>query len=147
MFSKSLSLLCALCLAAIPSMSAAEGLDGRSQDGIKRDGIFTGPFMQSPHLSDEDLISIIAFLRSDDPLTAPRDIDDRQMKVTFLTKLLLHVAWKPLPVLFNWSLAVSRTQRQKILSLSTLLENRPWETTWWSSPGARTGMSWRSPRT
>ena len=31
MFSKSLSLLCALCLAAIPSMSAAEGLDGISQ--------------------------------------------------------------------------------------------------------------------
>jgi mono/diheme cytochrome c family protein len=66
--------------------------------GIRRDGVFTGPFMQSPHLSDEDLISIIAFLRSDDPLTAPRDVDDRQIKPTFLTKLLLHVAWKPLAV-------------------------------------------------
>ena len=39
---KSLSLLCALCLAAIPSMSAAEGLDGRSQNVARKDGISEG---------------------------------------------------------------------------------------------------------
>ena len=42
MSSKSLSLLCALCLAAIPSMSAAEGLDGGLQNVARRDGISEG---------------------------------------------------------------------------------------------------------
>ena len=65
--------------------------------GIARDGRFTGPFMQSPHLSDEDLASIVAFLRSDDPWVAARDVDDRAVEPSFLFKMLMHVAWKPTP--------------------------------------------------
>ncbi len=66
--------------------------------GVRRDGVFTGPFMQMPHLADEDIYSIIAFLRSDDPWTEPKAVDDRHWQPTFLAKLLMHVAWKPLPM-------------------------------------------------
>jgi mono/diheme cytochrome c family protein len=64
--------------------------------GVRRDGVFTGPFMQSPHLADEDLYSIIAFLRSEDPWTEPKDVEDRQWQPTFLAKLLMHVAFAPM---------------------------------------------------
>ncbi len=63
--------------------------------GVRRDGIFTGPFMQSPHLADEDLYSIIAFLRSDDPWTAPQDVDDRNWQPSFLAKFLMNMVFKP----------------------------------------------------
>ncbi len=66
--------------------------------GIRRDGVFTGPFMQSPFLADEDIYSIIAFLRSDDPSLTAKDVDDRQWEPTFLAKLLMHVAFKPMPM-------------------------------------------------
>ena len=66
--------------------------------GVARDGKFSGPIMQSPLLADEDLLSIIAFLRSEDPWTAPQDVDDRNWQPTFLAKLLMHVAFKPMPV-------------------------------------------------
>lgn len=66
--------------------------------GVRRDGVFSGPFMQSPHLADEDLYSIIAFLRSDDPWVRARDVDDRSWEPTFVAKLLMHVAFKPLPI-------------------------------------------------
>jgi mono/diheme cytochrome c family protein len=66
--------------------------------GIEKNGNFTGPLMASPFLGDEDLISIIAFLRSDDPWVKARDIDDKQMEPKFLLKMLMHVAWKPAPV-------------------------------------------------
>ena len=64
--------------------------------GVRRDGYFTGPFMQSPYLADEDMSSIIAFLRSDDPSLAATDKDDRQWQPTFLAKILMHVAFKPM---------------------------------------------------
>ena len=42
--------------------------------GIRRDGRYAPPYMvKLPHASDEDILSIIAFLRSDDPLVAPND--------------------------------------------------------------------------
>jgi mono/diheme cytochrome c family protein len=66
--------------------------------GIEKSGKFTGPLMASPFLADEDLISIIAFLRSDDPWVQAQDVDDRQMQPTFLLKMLMHVAWKSPPV-------------------------------------------------
>jgi mono/diheme cytochrome c family protein len=66
--------------------------------GVRRDGVFSGPFMQSPHLADEDLYAIIAFLRSDDPWMRARDVDDKQWQPTFLAKLLMHVAFNVLPM-------------------------------------------------
>jgi mono/diheme cytochrome c family protein len=51
-----------------------------------------------PHMSDEDLASIIAFLRSDDPMVEPSDRDAPGItRPSFLTKLLSHVAFKKLP--------------------------------------------------
>jgi mono/diheme cytochrome c family protein len=67
--------------------------------GITRTGRYTPPWMPKyPHMSDEDLESIIAFLRSDDPVTAPAAVNPPGIsKPSFLTKLLTHLVFKPLP--------------------------------------------------
>jgi len=67
--------------------------------GVKRDGQYAPPWMvKLPHLSDDDLASIIAFLRSDDPMVAASDQDPPGVtQPSFLSKLLSHVAFKKLP--------------------------------------------------
>ncbi len=67
--------------------------------GVKRDGQYTPPWMvKLPHISDEDLASIIAFLRSDDSMVEASDRDPPGVtRPSFLTKLLCHVAFKKLP--------------------------------------------------
>ena len=67
--------------------------------GIARTGRYAPPWMPKyPHMSDEDLESIIAFLRSDDPVTAPAAVNPPGVsKPSFLTKLLTHLIFKPLP--------------------------------------------------
>jgi mono/diheme cytochrome c family protein len=67
--------------------------------GVKRDGRYAPPYMvKLPHLSDEDLASIIAFLHSDDRLVEA--VDQPAPGVTrpsFLTKLLCHTVFGKLP--------------------------------------------------
>jgi mono/diheme cytochrome c family protein len=66
--------------------------------GIARDGRYTPPWMvKLPNASDEDLRDIIAFLRSDDPLVQARDVDNRESRPSFFTRLLCRVAFKPFP--------------------------------------------------
>lgn len=67
--------------------------------GIDRKGNYLPPWMvKLPHMSDEDIQSIVAFLRSDDPLVAPVAVDPPgRTQPSFLTKFLSHVAFKPLP--------------------------------------------------
>ena len=66
--------------------------------GIKRDGNFAPPWMQKfPLMSDEDLYSVIAWLRSDDPMLAPSDVQQPACEPSFLSKMLCRVAFKPLP--------------------------------------------------
>src|SRR5215467_3226241 len=67
--------------------------------GITRTGRYAPPWMPKyPHMSDEDLESVIAFLRSEDPVTAPAAVNPPGIsKPSFLTKLLTHVTFKPLP--------------------------------------------------
>lgn len=65
--------------------------------GIARDGRFTGPFMMAPNLADEDVHAIIAFLRSDDPWVAAKDVDDRESEATLLFKMLARFAFPPPP--------------------------------------------------
>jgi len=67
--------------------------------GVKRDGQYTPPWMvKLPHMSDEDLASVIAFLRSDDSMVEASDRDPPGVtRPSFLTKLLCHVAFKKLP--------------------------------------------------
>jgi cytochrome c2 len=51
-----------------------------------------------PLTSDDDIESIVAFLRSDDPLVAPAAQDPPGFtRPSFLTKVLTHTVFKPLP--------------------------------------------------
>jgi mono/diheme cytochrome c family protein len=67
--------------------------------GIDRTGRYTPPWMPKlPHMSDDDLESVIAFLRSSDPMMAPAAVRPPGVsKPTFFTKLLTHLVFKPLP--------------------------------------------------
>lgn len=66
--------------------------------GIARDGRYTPPWMAKlPHMGDEDLYSIVAFLRSDDPMVAASEEPNVPCKPGLLAKLLTHTVWRPLP--------------------------------------------------
>jgi mono/diheme cytochrome c family protein len=65
--------------------------------GIKRTGRFAGPFMQFPLMSDEDLASIIVFLRSAAPEVQPSERRQPPSELTFLGKMWLKILVKPLP--------------------------------------------------
>jgi len=67
--------------------------------GVRPDGQYYPPWMAKlPHLSDEDLASIVAFLRSDDPRVAPANVDPPGMtRPSFLSKLLSHVVFRKMP--------------------------------------------------
>ena len=64
--------------------------------GIRRDGMYTPPWMPKlARIQDEDLMSIIAFLRSDDSLVMADPTPDFESQPSFLAKFLAHVAFKP----------------------------------------------------
>ncbi len=61
-------------------------------------GQFVPPYMPKlMHIADEDLNSIIAFLRSDDPLVQAEKAEGPETQPSFLTKFLSYVAFKPYP--------------------------------------------------
>lgn len=67
--------------------------------GVKRDGQYAPPYMAKlPHMSDEDIASIVAFLRSDDPWVQPAEVPSVPSEPSFMTKFLSTVAFKPLPM-------------------------------------------------
>ena len=64
--------------------------------GIKRNGKYAPPWMvKLPRIADEDIYSIIAFLRSDDSLVQAAPVPSRESEPSFLAKFLCHVAFKP----------------------------------------------------
>jgi mono/diheme cytochrome c family protein len=67
--------------------------------GVDRNGVYIPPYMSKlPHLSDEDLFSIIAFLRSEDPLVAPEAVDPPGVtEPSLLAKFLTRFVFGPLP--------------------------------------------------
>ncbi|MEZ4829868.1 MAG: cytochrome c [Bacteroidia bacterium] len=66
--------------------------------GIKRDGHLALPMMfRSLIMSDEDIFSLIAFLRSDDPQVQPSENVIPAYQQTFLSRMLFNLAFKPLP--------------------------------------------------
>jgi mono/diheme cytochrome c family protein len=66
--------------------------------GIRRDGQYTPPWMPKLHsIAEEDIHSIIAFLRSDDSLVMADATPDHEAEPSFLAKFLCHVAFKPFP--------------------------------------------------
>lgn len=67
--------------------------------GILPDGRYAPPYMvKLPHMADDDIEAIIAFLRSDDPLVAAQAVPDKACEPNFLNKFLCNVAFKPLPM-------------------------------------------------
>ena len=59
-------------------------------------GSYVPPWMiKLPHMADEDIYSIIAWLRSDDPMLAPTDVDNVPSEPTLLAKILTRVVFKP----------------------------------------------------
>jgi mono/diheme cytochrome c family protein len=66
--------------------------------GIKRDGQYLPPYMAKfPSASDEDLYSVIAWLRSDNYAVQATKEEAPESTPSFLVKFLSHVAFKPLP--------------------------------------------------
>lgn len=66
--------------------------------GIARDGHMTMPMMpRLVNMSDEDLRSIIAYLRSDAGVVQPSGIKQPATQYSFLAKALLTFAFAPLP--------------------------------------------------
>jgi len=66
--------------------------------GIKKDGQFAAPMMpRFNHLSDEDLKSVIAYLRSDAPPVQASATQQPANEPALLGKILFNLAIKPLP--------------------------------------------------
>ena len=65
--------------------------------GLKPDGQYIPPYMPKLiHISDEDIYSIIAFLRSDNDWIKPNSFNTPESKPSFLTKFLVTIgAMKP----------------------------------------------------
>jgi mono/diheme cytochrome c family protein len=64
--------------------------------GVTPSGHFAAPGMPKlTLLSDEDVLAVVAFLRSDDPLVAPSDAIQPSPKLTFVGKAVLRFAMKP----------------------------------------------------
>ncbi|QQS28529.1 MAG: c-type cytochrome [Sphingobacteriales bacterium] len=64
--------------------------------GIRPDGQYVPPYMvKLPKLSDEDMNSIIAFLRSDNPYVQPDPTELSPTKPNFFAKFLSNIAFKP----------------------------------------------------
>ena len=56
--------------------------------GITRDGEFIAVMGGFPRMSDEDIYSIVTFLRSNDPMVAATDVPNTPSEYTFLAKAL-----------------------------------------------------------
>ncbi len=79
--------------------------------GIQRDGDFTPAMVMLPRLDDDDILSIIAYLRSDDPTVQPSEVENKDSKPTLFAKFLARIgAFKP---------SAYPTQPQKAPNLAT----------------------------
>ena len=66
--------------------------------GVTRDGRYTPPWMvKLAKMADEDVLDVIAFLRSDDPLVRPIKAKRPAGKPSLLMKALSRAVFKPLP--------------------------------------------------
>lgn len=67
--------------------------------GIKKDGKYAPPWMAKfPHMADDDMEDIIAFLRSDHPSLEPTDKAQPPCEPSFLVKALSQFVFKPFPM-------------------------------------------------
>ncbi len=84
-----------------PNVGIANWKDGEIiyflRTGVHRDGRYVPPYMPKlPNLAEEDMMSIIAFLRSSDQLVQADPTPDTACKPSILAKLLARVAFSPL---------------------------------------------------
>ncbi len=63
--------------------------------GLRKDGAFAAIMPQFPKMSDEELFSIIAFLRSDEKKVQPSDQATRPSEPAFLGNMLMKFILKP----------------------------------------------------
>jgi cytochrome c2 len=67
--------------------------------GVRPDGQYIPPYMPKlVNISDEDLYSVISFLRSDNPMVQADPTSQPPSKPSFLTKFLCTIAFKPFPL-------------------------------------------------
>ena len=66
--------------------------------GIGRDGRFRIVMPSFVHMSDEDVASIVAFLRSSSPLVRADPMPSHAQEPSFLAKVLVNTVMKPTPV-------------------------------------------------
>ncbi len=66
--------------------------------GIGPDGRYRIVMPPFPQLADEDLAAIIAFLRSEHPLTQPTAAPSHAQEPSFLAKALTNTVMKPMPI-------------------------------------------------
>lgn len=70
--------------------------------GVKPSGQYAPPYMPKfPHIADEDINAIVAWLRSDNPEVQPSDVVQIKNKPSFIVKLLCRAVMKPMPLLTN----------------------------------------------
>ena len=87
--------------------------------GVKRNGHYAPPYMvKLPHMSDEDIASIVAFLRSDDEWVQAAAVPTKPTEPSFLTKFLSTVVFKPLPMPVE---AVNQPDTTKIVEFGRYL--------------------------
>ncbi|GAB3335765.1 hypothetical protein GCM10027299_45080 [Larkinella ripae] len=65
--------------------------------GVRRDGTFAPIMPQYPNMADEDLKSVVAWLRSDRFPVQPANQEAPPSELSFVSKLLTHTLMKPLP--------------------------------------------------
>ncbi|MEO7177056.1 MAG: cytochrome c [Saprospiraceae bacterium] len=85
-----------------PEIGIGKWTDGQIayllRTGVGRDGRYYPPYMPKfANMSDEDLASVIAFLRSDNPMVQASDSEPRAAEPSFLVKVLCNLMMKPLP--------------------------------------------------
>jgi len=65
--------------------------------GVRHDGSYAPVMPQYPNLSDEDMKSVVAWLRSDRFPVQPTSEEPQASEFSFVSKLLTHTLMKPLP--------------------------------------------------
>lgn len=85
-----------------PNVGIGKWTDGQLiyfiRTGIRPDGTWAPPYMPKlAHISDEDMASIIAYLRSDHAWVQATSTEPQKSEPSFLTKFLSHIVFKPLP--------------------------------------------------
>ncbi len=69
------------------------------RSGIKKDGTVAFDMPKYPLLSEHDILSLIAFLKSDDPLVRPVENHTPNPSYSLMTKVYIHFFLKPEPLL------------------------------------------------